>query len=209
VLVNPESRIDPFSSHYSETHGRQPQQPGRGHVNTGRQDNVDLTPWMPWFRLIHVLAALGFVLTHGASGMLALKLRGERDRARIEFVAQTSSSFLVWGWVALAVVLIGGLIQGIVGGFWTDGGLWLWASLVVFIVVGGLMTPLGASYMDEVRHAVGLPTYSDKRKKRTPPDPLPDDELARVLASPKPIWTATIGIGGIAILVWLMIMKPF
>jgi len=45
---------------------------------------MDLTPWLTQLRLVHVLAAFAFVLIHGASAMVAIKLRGERDRTRIQ-----------------------------------------------------------------------------------------------------------------------------
>jgi hypothetical protein len=52
-------------------------------------------------------------------------------------------------------------------------------------------------------------TFDDMRKQREPPPPAPDEELARVLASPQPVIAAAIGVGGIAVLVWLMMLKPF
>ena len=172
-------------------------------------DDFSLSPLQPWLNLIHVLAVMAFILIHGFSGLLALMVRGERDRARIQVLVQLSSSVLVWSWVALAIVFFGGILAGVAGGWWTSGRLWIWASLAVFIVITILMTPIASSYMESVRHAVGLPSIQDQRKKREPPQAVSDDELAGILGSGKPIWAALIGLAGIAILTWLMMFRPF
>ena len=170
---------------------------------------MDLVPWLPWINLIHVLAAFGFVFVHGVSGLLSLRVRGERDRERIKTMTELSGSFIGWGWITLLVLVLAGAVSGIVAGWWTSGRLWIWASVVVLVVVAGLMTPIGSRYMNSVRHAVGVATFDDLRKKREPPPPASDEELARVLASPQPLIAAAIGVGGIAVLVWLMMLKPF
>lgn len=172
-------------------------------------DDLSLSPLHSWLNLIHVLGVMAFILTHGFSGLLALKVRGERDRARIQVMVQLSSSVLVWSWVALAVVFFGGILAGIAGGWWTSGRLWIWVSLGVFVVVTVLMTPVASSYMESVRHAVGLPSIQDQRKKLPAPQAASDEELARILDSNKPIWAAVIGLAGITVLTWLMMAKPF
>ena len=169
---------------------------------------MDLAPWLPWINLIHVLAAFAFVFVHGTSGLLAIRVRGERDRERIRTMTELSGSFIGWGWITLVVLALAGVVSGIVGGWWTSGRLWIWASVVVLVVVTGLMTPIGSAYMNTVRHAVGVATFDDLRKKREPPAPASDEELARVLASPRPMIVAAIGLGGLAVLVWLMMLKP-
>jgi hypothetical protein len=171
--------------------------------------DVDLAPLLPWLNLIHVLAVMAFILVHGVSGLLSLRIRGERDRARITSMVEVSSAFPDWGWVALAVVFFGGILSGIAGGWWTSGRLWIGASVAVFLAVVVLMTPIGSGYMNAVRHAVGLATSDDVRKRLEPPQPASDEELARIVGSSRPIVAAAIGLGGIAVLTWLMMMKPF
>ena len=170
---------------------------------------MDLGPWLPWINLIHVLAAFWFVFVHGTSGLLGMRIRGERDRDRIRTMTELSGSFIGWGWATLALLAIAGALSGIVGGWWTSGQLWIWASAVVLVVVAGSMTPIASAYMNDVRHAVGAATFDDLRKKREPPAPASDEELASILASPRPVIAAAIGLGGLAVLVWLMMLKPF
>ena len=64
---------------------------------------MDLVPWLPSINLIHVLAAFGFVFVHGVSGLLSLRVRGERDRERIKTMTELSGSFIGWGWITLSV----------------------------------------------------------------------------------------------------------
>jgi len=170
---------------------------------------MDLAPYLPLFKFVHVLAALAFVLVHGASAAVALRVRGERDRTRIIALLELSSAFQMWGWIALAVLFFGGIVSGIAGGWWLGGQFWLWASLGVFLGITFLMTPIPTAYLNDVRHAVGMATYNDTKKNLEPPAPLPEEELAKVLDSNRPIIGAAIGLGGLAILVWLMMFKPF
>jgi lysylphosphatidylglycerol synthetase-like protein (DUF2156 family) len=59
-----------------------------------------------WWKLLHVLGVLGFVLFHGVSTMVAIRLRKERDRARIAGLLQFSGSSVMGMSVALLVATI-------------------------------------------------------------------------------------------------------
>lgn len=170
---------------------------------------MDLSPVHPWVNLLHVLSAMAFIFVHGAAALVAFRLSGERDPARIKALLEFSSAYLGWGWVALAAVLASGVVAGFTLGWWTSGQLWIWASLGIFLAVAALMTPTATAYLNDVRHAVGLSTYADERKKLQPPPPVAQEELERVLRSRRPLQSAVIGLGGIAVLTWLMLMKPF
>jgi hypothetical protein len=170
---------------------------------------MDLSPWLPLLKLVHVLAAFAFVLVHGASAMVAFKLRGERDRTRVQALLEVSNAYLMWLYVALLVLLIAGVLSGIAGGYWTGGQYWLWASLGLLVGVIVAMYAIATPHFDALRHALGLATFNDVRKKLAPAPPATDADLASLLASSRPIQSAVIGIGGIAIIVALMILKPF
>lgn len=170
---------------------------------------MDLTPWLPLLRLAHVLAAFAFVLVHGASAMVAFKLRVERDRTRIQALLELSNAYLNWLYLALLVLLLAGILSGIAGGYWTDGRYWLWASVGLLVGIMIAMYVMAVPHFDALRHALGLSTYNDTRKNLAPPPPATDADLARLLESPRPIQAAAIGIGGIAIIVALMMLKPF
>jgi hypothetical protein len=88
------------------------------------------------------------------------------------------------------------------------GRAWIWVALVALIVVGGLMTPLGASYFNGVRAALGQRT---RKLKPADADPVPatDKELAAILASNRPEQLLVIGVIGFVAIVWLMMFRPF
>jgi hypothetical protein len=170
---------------------------------------MDLAPFLIWLKLIHILAALALVLAHGASTAVAFKLRGERDRVRIQALVDLSNAYLNAFYLAFTVVLIAGILSGIAGGYWTSGQLWIWASLIVFFATAIGMYLLASPYFETIRHAVGIATFNDIRKGLEPPSPLGDGELAVLLASRRPIPIAAVGLGGIVLLVYLMVIKPF
>ena len=170
---------------------------------------MDFAPLLIWLKLVNILGALALVLAHGASAAVGFKLRGERDRVRIGALIDLSNAYLNTFYLALAVVLIAGILTGIAGGYWTSGQLWIWASLILFLAIVVGMYMLATPYYQEVRHAVGIATYNDLRKGLEPPPPLGDRELASLLSSRRPISISAVGLGGILLIVYLMVVKPF
>lgn len=162
-----------------------------------------------WLALAHVLAVFAFLIAHGASVAVAFKLRGERDPVRIGALLDLSRAYAGALYGALLVVLVAGIAAGIAGAWWTSGRLWIWASVVLLVatVVAMYLVPL--PHFNAIRHAIGQATYDDIRKGRLPPAPATDDELARLLVSPRTLAGAAIGFGGLALIGWLMVVKPF
>jgi hypothetical protein len=167
---------------------------------------MDLVSFLAPLKLIHVLAALAFVLAHGTSAAVSLRLRTLRDRATIVAYLDLSERTMGATYVALLVVFVGGIISGIAGGYWTSGRLWLWASLAIFLGIAFEMSFVRWRYLLRVRNALGI--APDQRAGKGPP-PASDAELAAALDSRIPVVNFVVGVGGIAILVWLMMMKPF
>jgi hypothetical protein len=63
--------------------------------------------------------------------------------------------------------------------------------------------------MGRVRAALGLPRRDGRGRPIEPGEPVSDEELARVVDARGPIWAAVIGVVGIVVLTWLMMLKPF
>ena len=160
-----------------------------------------------WLIFLHVLSAFGFLFAHGASAIVMFRVRAEHDPARIGALLDLSNS--VGGAVATSALLLflSGIGLGFLGGWWGRG--WIWASLTLFVVIGVLMSWLGRMYFERVRRALGIPTDADRNKKIAPPPALPQDEVAAVLASGRPVVLAIVGLGGLAVITWLMMFKPF
>ena len=164
---------------------------------------MDLYPWLVF---LHIAGGFTFVLGHGASAIVAIRLRTEREPERVRALLDLSSGSLTLTYVGLLVLLAAGIAAGFGGGWW--GRLWIWSSLVLLVVIAVVMYPLGSQYYAKARHAVGLRTYQDKTGD---PDPVPASpaDLDALLTSSRPALLAAIGGGGLLIILWLMVLKPF
>ncbi|MBI2845594.1 MAG: hypothetical protein HYX86_03500 [Chloroflexi bacterium] len=166
----------------------------------------------PWVVFLHILGAFLFIMPHGASAVVAFKLRNERDIERVRALLELSTYSLSFMYAGFLILLVTGIIAGFMGNWWGQG--WIWASLGLLIAVTIVMTPLGSLLYSRVRKAVGLPYFEGLKMKQMPPlPPASPEEIARILSSPsfssRPVLLAVIGIGGIAIILWLMMFKPF
>jgi hypothetical protein len=167
---------------------------------------MDLTPYIGWIVFLHVAAAFVFAAGHGVSLFVAFQLRRETDRGRMLALLDVSALSLVASTIALLVLLVAGIVAGIV--LQSYGRTWIWVSLVLLVVIGGLMTPLGVGHFTRVRQALGQKTRGMKPED---PDPLPasDDALSALLTSRAPETLLAVGGGGFLLILWLMMFKPF
>src|SRR5919112_3683249 len=106
---------------------------------------MDLTPYIRWIVFLHVLGAFMFVAGHGVSMFVVFQARRERDRGRLSALLDISSWSLGVAGVGLLVLLLSGILAGVVLGSWSRA--WIWVSLVLLLVIGGLMTPIGGAYL--------------------------------------------------------------
>ncbi len=159
-----------------------------------------------WVVVLHVLSVFGFVLLHGASAMVFLRLRGERDPERVKALLQLSSFPANAAWASLAILLLSGIALGFMGGWWVRG--WIWVSLGVLILMILAMGFMGSRSLNVIRGSLGIPSsYGEE-----PPEPQHRAELGTVQSqlAELPAWPLmAVGGGGIAILTWLMMLKPF
>ena len=165
--------------------------------------------WHPWLVYAHVMGAFAFAAGHGVSATMAFRLRRERDPIRIGAILDMSlysvspTSLMSIGFV---VLLLSGVAAGFEGAYW--GRAWIWTSIVLLVVVTGLMTPFAALHYNKVRAGVGQKAPRDK-SDAPPPTPLPADQLEPLLLSPRPWQLAAVGGIGFALVVYLMVFKPF
>lgn len=163
-----------------------------------------------WWVFLHILAAFAFLMGHGVSVAMALALRREREPERIQTLLGLSRVYLNVTYGSLLLLLIGGIVAGFLGHWWGHG--WIWASLAILVGLWVSMSVLGTSFYDRVRIAVGLePMYGARKKawlKERPPPAAPA-ELDALLSSSRPFLLAWMGVIGLALILWLMVLKPF
>jgi hypothetical protein len=160
--------------------------------------------WTPWLKLLHVAAGFTFALAHGVSAFTTLKLRGERDPARVTALLDLSKVSVPVTDAAIVLLLLSGIVSGFVGGYW--GHLWIWISIGVLVFLFLFMGLRGVKHNDAIRHALGRAGIYDHGKPIPEPDPA---ELARLLDSPRGLELAAVGFIGLAVILWLMVVKPF
>jgi len=161
--------------------------------------------WQPWLVFAHILGAFTFVLAHGVSMFVAIRIRGEQDQVRVAALLDLSKSAVAIAAFAVIFLLITGVAAGFVGDWW--GQRWIWVSIAILVLLWGYMSFRGTRYLDDVRHAVGSVGLYDKKGSEPPPaDPA---AAATLLASARAIELATVGGVGLVTILYLMAFKPF
>jgi len=115
----------------------------------------------------------------------------------------------MYNWIVflhMAGVLVAGVLIGFVRHWWNQGWIWLSLGLLVLIIVA--MYLIGSQNNSRLRKAVWLP-YFEKGKPQTPAEPLSQLEVEKLVIHLRPEFLTLIGFGGLLIIVWLMIFKPF
>jgi hypothetical protein len=160
-----------------------------------------------WLKFVHVLAVLAFLAAHGASISVAFRLRGERERERIRALLDVSGAYLTAMYGSLGILVLAGVVAGVVGGWFTQS-LWIWLSIALLFGIMVAMYYLGTAHFNELRRAVGL-AYAIGSRRQPPMEPVPEAELALLVAKGRPWALAGIGLGGFAIIAFLMMFRPF
>lgn len=152
-----------------------------------------------WWKLLHVLGVLGFVMFHGVSVWAALRLRKERDRARIAELLQFSGSSVLGMYVSIGLLILFGVIAGFAGKWWGD--WWIWVALLILVGMVGEMSAVARPYYQRVKEAVEVRPSGVPRRS--------DEELDEILRSRLALFNAVLGLVALAVLAWLMVFKPF
>jgi uncharacterized membrane protein len=152
-----------------------------------------------WWKFLHVASVIAFVMFHGVSMFAALRVRKERDRAKIATILQLSGSSLMGMYVSLGALVVFGVIAGIQGAWWNDG--WFWIAIGLLVVTVGEMSAVARPYYERVKEAIEVRPSGVPRRS--------DEELEEILRSPVALWNMAFGVAVLAVIAWLMIFKPF
>ena len=165
---------------------------------------------------VHVLSILVLLLCHGAAFTVTYVLRQERRPERMGVLLDLSlasfDSRRALGrifWIDFLVVVASGIALMIAGGWWHW--WWPWLSIGVFIGIVLAMRGLGGGPLSQVRRSLGLPWLAAGYGKPEWKEPEAPDPAAMEAALNRLMPTAltAIGVGGFAVLLWLMMFKPF
>ena len=141
---------------------------------------------------------LGFVLFHGVSIVVAIRLRKERDRARIAELLQFSGSAVVGMYVSLGALIVFGVVAGFAGKWWGYGGSGFrsrsWSSR------SRRCRRWPVPVYEQLKDAIQLRPSGVPRKS--------DEELDQLLRSRLALFNAVWGMVALVLITFLMIWKP-
>ncbi len=155
---------------------------------------------------LHVISVFGFLMAHGTSAGVAFMLRSERNLEHVRGLLMLSAKSYPVMYSSLLLLLAVGIILGFMGSWW--GRAWIWLSLILLIAIVVLMARFGSSVYGGARKLTGLP-YMERGKIQPPIEPASEAEINALLDKGNPLLLTGIGFGGIAIIAWLMMAKPF
>jgi Predicted integral membrane protein (DUF2269) len=145
---------------------------------------------------VHLGGLLLFVAGHGTSATAGMRLRRERDPVRMAALLDASASARAATYAGMLLLAVGGVVDAFLGHWWSAG--WLWTSIILFVAMTGALVALAIPYYRRLRVAVRRSAHDGER-----------GELDRLGSSPIPLAILFVGVAGLAILLWLMVFKPF
>ena len=156
-----------------------------------------------WVVFVHVASVLGFMLAHGVHVVAMWAFRGEADPER----ALTFFNDLpkVTGLRILLAVIVGsGVLAGFMGSWWDRG--WIWVSLATLIAISAAMWQDGGAYYGRVEEAA---MEAIAARAGDPTDDMALHAFHMARQGWQPVGMSVIGLGGMAVILWLMMFKPF
>jgi hypothetical protein len=155
---------------------------------------------------LHVAGVFGFLMAHGVSAGVSFRLRSERSPEKVRALLELSAASYPVMYGSLMLLFVLGIVLGFMGSWW--GRAWIWVSLVGLITLVMLMSHFGSRIYGGTRKLSGLP-YMERGKPQPPIEPASAEEINAALDRGNPTLLTAIGFGGIVIIAWLMMFKPF
>jgi plastocyanin len=151
-----------------------------------------------WWVFLHLIGVFGFLSAHGLSMAMALRLRRERDPAKVSDLLQLSSASTRWFYVSFAALALGGILAASVAHLWSQA--WVWLSVIVLVVVLIVMYALASPFYKKVGVIA--------RAKAGGSEAVTDEQFDALLLSGTPFFVTLIGTLGLVALIYLMLFKP-
>ena len=159
-----------------------------------------------WLVFLHVLSAITFFLAHGAAAAMVFRVRSETDFARIRAMLDLSVSTFKLYMLSFLLMGLTGLTMPFLIHIWDN--VWIWLSIVLIVFVTIWMGLVNEKQIKQLRRLVGLP-YMQGSKEFPAETPSSPEEVAALLKKINPYQWALVGYGIPAVVLWLMVFKPF
>ena len=165
--------------------------------------NIILAQWLVF---LHILSAITLFLAHGTSAAMAFQVRKERDFSRIRALLDLSGSTMIVMSVSFLILGLTGIILPFLFRIWNRGYIWLSIVLMLFVFI--YMAMYNEKHYKELRRLVGLP-YMRGSKQLPAEPPSSTEEVAALLQKTNVTGLVVVGYIIPAIVLWLMVFKPF
>lgn len=152
-----------------------------------------------WWVFLHLAVGVsGFLATHGVSIYVTFRVRREREAARVIQLLELSASTIPFMWASIGILVVGGILAGFTGQFW--GQAWIWAAIGVLVAVIAGMYALATPWVNRLR------TIAEAMVAGT--ETLSQERFEDILRSRRPHAIAAVGLGGLVVIFYLMMLKP-
>ena len=159
-----------------------------------------------WLVFLHILSAITFFLAHGAAAAMVFKVRKETDYVRIRAMLDLSVSTFQVYMLSFLIMGLTGLTMPFLIHIWNK--VWIWFSIVLILFVAIWMGLVNEKQIKQLRRLVGL-SYMQGNKEFPAEPPSSPEEVAVLLKKINPHQWALVGYGIPAVVLWLMVFKPF
>lgn len=147
---------------------------------------------------VHVLGVAGFLVTHGVSIYVTLRLPRERDPRKVANLIELSSSTVPSMWGSVGLLLLGGIVAAFLGDWW--GHAWIWLSIAILVATTIGMYALARPWF----RRVGLVARAMAEGSQA----VSDDEFTGMLRTRRPAAISLVGFGGLVAILYLMLFQP-
>ncbi|HJR18130.1 MAG TPA: cupredoxin domain-containing protein [Actinomycetota bacterium] len=151
-----------------------------------------------WWVFLHVAGSFAFLTAHGVSVGVALRLRKERDPARVASLLDLSARTVPYFYASYGLLLAGGIVAAFDGGWWGYG--WIWAAIATLVIITLAMIFMARPYYQRVRFISRAMAEGSKA--------VTAEQWDGVLMSSRPVTITWIGVVGLLFILYLMILKP-
>ncbi len=156
-----------------------------------------------WVVFVHVASVLAFMLAHGIHMTAMWAMRGEPDPERmLTFFNDVPTATVLR--ILLGVVVLSGATAGFMGSWWGSG--WIWTSLLLLAIISVVMWRFGGGFFGLVQEAAEAAIAA---RTDDPSNPAPQAAYDAARRSWHTIGMSVLGLGGVAVILWLMMFKPF
>jgi hypothetical protein len=155
-----------------------------------------------WLLFVHVATVLAFLLGHGVQVGVMWRQRQEADPGRnLAFFEVLPSSLPLR--ILGAGVVLSGLLLTTAMSLWSRA--WVWLSIGALAVIWVVMWRYAGAYYDALETAGARAIEA----AGTAEEPSARAAWDRARLGPEPAILTIVGIGGLLVILWLMMFRPF